>query len=286
MGVNPFGTVTRDDAWAWAAITVVANVVIVVTGGLVRLTGSGLGCPTWPQCTDESFVPHRELGWHGVIEFGNRMLTYVLVAVAVATLIAIWRWSMSTPRARTLAVVLAAGIPAQAVLGGITVLTQLNPWIVALHLMLSMLMIAGGVTLAVEVAGGAAARASGSRRMLAMVLYALVWITIYLGTVVTGSGPHAGDEHSPRNGFDPVDASAIHAFSVWALVLVTVTLTVMLWRSAARPWSLAVLGVELAQGAVGYWQFYEGLPIGLVSLHMLGATLLMITSTRLALKLG
>lgn len=286
MGVNPFGTVTRDDAWAWAAITVVANVVIVVTGGLVRLTGSGLGCPTWPQCTDESFVPHRELGWHGVIEFGNRMLTYVLVAVAVATLIAIWRWSMSTPRARTLAVVLAAGIPAQAVLGGITVLTQLNPWIVALHLMLSMLMIAGGVTLAVEVAGGPAARASGSRRMLAMVLYALVWITIYLGTVVTGSGPHAGDEHSPRNGFDPVDASAIHAFSVWALVLVTVTLTVMLWRSAARPWSLAALGVELAQGAVGYWQFYEGLPIGLVSLHMLGATLLMITSTRLTLKLG
>lgn len=283
MGVNPFGMVTRDDAWAWAAITVVANVVIVVTGGLVRLTGSGLGCPTWPRCTDESFVPHRELGWHGVIEFGNRMLTYVLVAVAVATLIAIWRWSMSTPRARLLAVVLAAGIPAQAVLGGITVLTELNPWIVALHLMLSMLMIAGGVALAVEVAGVPPQPLSAARRLVTTGLYALVWMTIYLGTVVTGSGPHAGDENSPRNSFDPVDASAIHAASVWALVLVTVVLAVLQWRSAARPWILAVLGVELAQGAVGYWQFYEGLPIALVSLHMLGATLLMITSTRLVL---
>lgn len=282
--MNPFGTVSRDDAWAWAAITVVANVVIVVTGGLVRLTGSGLGCPTWPRCTDESFVPHRELGWHGAIEFGNRMLTYVLVAVAVATLVAILRWSMSTPRARTLAVVLAAGIPAQAVLGGITVLTDLNPWIVALHLMLSMLMIAGGVALAVEVAGVPATAVSRSRRVLITLLYALVWITIYLGTVVTGSGPHAGDEHSPRNNFDPVDASAVHASGVWLLVLLTIVLVVLLWRSAARPWILAVLGVELAQGAIGYWQFYEGLPIALVSLHMLGATLLMVTSTRLALR--
>jgi cytochrome c oxidase assembly protein subunit 15 len=282
MGVNPLGTVSRRDAWAWAAITVVANTVIVITGGLVRLTGSGLGCPTWPTCTDESFVPHRELGWHGVVEFGNRMLTYVLVAVAVATLVAVWRWSGATPKARTLAVLLAAGIPAQAILGGVTVLTDLNPWIVALHFMLSMLLIAGGVVLAVEIAGEPPQPVGLPRRVLISALYLVAWVTIYLGTVVTGSGPHAGDEKSPRNGFGPVEVSGIHAASVWALVLITVLLVALLWRSPLRSSVLLVLGVELAQGAIGYWQYYEGLPIWLVSPHMLGASLLMITSTRLS----
>ena len=107
------------ERWAWASV--VANTLIVLTGGLVRLTGSGLGCPTWPRCTAESFVPHRELGMHGVIEFGNRMFTYVLVAVAVGTLIAVWRWSGTSTTARRIAVVLALGIPFQGVIGGITV---------------------------------------------------------------------------------------------------------------------------------------------------------------------
>lgn len=280
MGVNPLGTVTRNDAWAWAAITVVANVVIVVTGGLVRLTGSGLGCPTWPTCTDESLVYHRKLGLNGAIEFGNRMLTFVLAAVAIATLIAVWRWSKASPRARTLAVLLAAGIPMQAVIGGITVLTDLGPWIVSLHLMVSMLMIAGGVTLAVEVAGAPPQPVGRVRRALLSVLYGLAWVTIYLGTIVTGSGPHAGDEKAPRNGFDPIGVSAIHAASVWALVALTLVLLAMLWRTAMRPWILLVLAVELAQGTIGYWQYYRGLPIWLVSLHMLGASLLMASATR------
>src|SRR4029450_2064812 len=139
------------ERWAWAAV--VANIVIVLTGGLVRLTGSGLGCPTWPRCTDDSFVPHRALGTHGVIEFGNRMLTYVLIAVVVATFVAVWRWAGSTTELRRLALLIALGVPFQGVIGGITVLTDLNPWIVSLHLLLSMLLVAASILLVVRVRG-------------------------------------------------------------------------------------------------------------------------------------
>ena len=140
---HPTPVLARRLAYA----SLVANTVIVLTGGAVRLTGSGLGCPTWPRCTDESFVPHGALGMHGVIEFGNRLLTYVLVAVAVAAWVAVWRLEPTRRPVRRIATVLALGIPAQAVIGGVTVLTDLNPWVVALHLMVSMGLISGSVLL-------------------------------------------------------------------------------------------------------------------------------------------
>ncbi len=145
------------ERWAWAAV--VANIVIVLTGGLVRLTGSGLGCPTWPQCTDSSFVPHRALGVHGVIEFGNRMLTYVLIAVVIATFVAVWRWAGTTRELRRLAALIALGVPFQGVIGGITVLTDLNPWVVSLHMILSMLLVAASMLLVVRVRGVATSSA-------------------------------------------------------------------------------------------------------------------------------
>ena len=119
----------------------------MVTGGAVRLTASGLGCPTWPRCTDESFVTHGELGIHGAIEFGNRMLTFVLAVVAIATWVVAMRYRAAPPSLRRLATVLVLGVPAQAVLGGFTVLTDLNPWVVALHLLLSLAMVAVAVVL-------------------------------------------------------------------------------------------------------------------------------------------
>jgi heme a synthase len=147
------GAVVTTARWlrplAWA--TLVGNIAIVVTGGAVRLTGSGLGCPTWPRCTQQSFVPHGELGIHGAIEFGNRMVTFVLAAIAVATWVAAMR---ARPRRRSLrvpATVLALGIPGQAVIGGVTVLTDLNPWVVSLHLLLSMVMITLSVVLVHQV---------------------------------------------------------------------------------------------------------------------------------------
>src|SRR5579885_873160 len=118
--------------------TLIANTLIVITGGAVRLTDSGLGCPTWPSCTDSSLTPTKQYAIHGIIEFSNRQLTFVLAVVAVAT----WLVAMALRRERALATVAALGIPAQAVLGGLTVLTHLNPWLVALHFLLSMAIIA------------------------------------------------------------------------------------------------------------------------------------------------
>jgi cytochrome c oxidase assembly protein subunit 15 len=266
--------------WAWASV--VANSVIVLTGGLVRLTGSGLGCPTWPRCTDQSFVPHRELGVHGAIEFGNRMLTYVLVAVAIGTLIAVWRWT-SDRATRRLAVALALGIPFQGVIGGITVLTDLNPWIVSLHLLLSMLLIVGSMLLVVRVGGIAPARVPNIATVLSRVTFAALVVVVYLGTVVTGSGPHAGDVDSPRNGIDPHVMSHVHASAVYVLVALTVVTLVMLRGTAAFRYGAVLLGVELLQGTIGFVQYFTDLPVALVAAHLVGAAILVATGTRLVL---
>jgi len=263
--------------WAWA--TIVANALIIFTGGLVRLTGSGLGCPTWPKCTDESFVPHSELGLHGVIEFGNRMLTYVLIAVVIAMVVAVWRWADTSRSLRQLAVVVAAGVPFQGVIGGITVLTDLNPWIVALHLILSLVLVALSVWLLLRVRGD---QPTAARQPLVLATYGATWITVYLGTIVTGSGPHAGDDQAPRNELDPQVMSHVHAASVYLLIALTV---LCIWRSAGRVRRAAVvlLAVEVGQGLIGFVQYFTDLPIALVAAHLIGAAVLVAVATRLLL---
>ena len=269
------------ERWAWASV--VANTLIVLTGGLVRLTGSGLGCPTWPRCTEESFVPHRELGMHGVIEFGNRMFTYVLVAVALGTLIAVWRWSGTTTTARRIAVVLALSIPFQGVIGGITVLTNLNPWIVALHLLLSMGLIAGSVLLVVQVRGAGGTPVPARSVALTRITFAALLVVVYLGTIVTGSGPHAGDADSPRNGLDPQVMSHVHAAGVYLLVgLTLITLVALRGTTAARV-ALLLLAMELLQGTIGFVQYFTDLPVVLVGAHLVGAAILVAAGTRLVL---
>jgi cytochrome c oxidase assembly protein subunit 15 len=284
MGVNSAllaperATVER---WAWASV--VANTLIVLTGGLVRLTGSGLGCPTWPRCTEESFVPHRALGVHGAIEFGNRMLTYVLVAVAVGTLIAVWRWTGSARTARRLAVVLALGIPFQGVIGGLTVLTNLNPWIVSLHLLLSMALIGGSVLLVVLVRDQPRSHLPTRSVVLTRLTFAALVVVVYLGTVVTGSGPHAGDADSPRNGLDPHVMSHVHAGSVYVLVTMTLATVVTLRGMSVLRHALVLLGVELLQGTIGFVQYFTDLPVALVAAHLVGAAILVAAGTRLML---
>jgi len=261
---------------AWASL--VANMGIVLTGGVVRLTGSGLGCPTWPRCTEESFVPHGELGWHGAIEFGNRLLTFVLVAVAVLTFLAALRYGHR--RVVRISVVLALGVPAQAVIGGITVLTQLNPWIVAFHLLVSLAMIGVAVWLLREVYDGPGDRVwllPAPFRALTWLVLVATWAVLYVGTIVTGSGPHAGDADAPRNGLDPATWSQLHADFVFLLVGLTLAVVVVLplvgGSSRIRRPAYALLAVEVAQGAVGFVQYYTGLPIGLVAVHLVGAAL-------------
>lgn len=267
------------ERWAWAAV--VANIVIVLTGGLVRLTDSGLGCPTWPQCTDSSFVPHRELGVHGAIEFGNRMLTYVLIAVVIATFVAVWRWSGTTRELRRLAALIALGVPFQGVIGGITVLTDLNPWVVSLHLILSMLLVSASMLLVFRIRGGSGFARPRFSAPVVLATYVVLWVAVYLGTMVTGAGPHAGDAEARRNGLDPHVMSHVHAVSVYLLVALTVAACVILRRTPAARVAIILLALELAQGTIGFVQYFTDLPIALVATHLVGAAALIAGGTRL-----
>ena len=273
------GRLRRQDEWltGWAWASIVANCVIVVTGGVVRLTGSGLGCPTWPRCTEESFTPHGAYDVHQAIEFGNRMLTYVLVAVAVGTFVAAWQSGRRD--LRRLALVMALGIPAQAVIGGITVLTDLNPWIVSLHLLCSLVIIGVAVLFLQRIDRPAPTDPQqGPVVWLAWATFAAAWAVLYVGTVVTGSGPHAGDASSDRNGLSPLQMSQLHADLVFLFVGLTLGLLFAVlaggWPRATRQAVVLLLAVEVAQGAVGFVQYFTELPVVLVALHMLGAALI------------
>jgi cytochrome c oxidase assembly protein subunit 15 len=260
--------------WPLAVANLVANIAIVVTGGVVRLTASGLGCPTWPKCTDESYVTHPEMGIHGAIEFGNRTLTWVLTAIAVGCFLAALR--SGDRRARNLTIAIALGIPAQAIIGGITVLTDLNPYVVALHFLVSMAIIAVCVVLLDHLRGPARVAAGAGSTRLAWSVLAVGWVVLWLGTIVTGSGPHSGDLDSKRTGLDPQVMSHVHAFAVYALVALTLVVLVAARRAGRPVLQRAVtllLVIELLQGVVGFVQYVNDLPELLVGLHMLGAAL-------------
>ena len=272
----------------WAIASLVANIGIVVTGGLVRLTGSGLGCPTWPRCTDESFVSHPELGLHGAIEFGNRLLTFVLIVIAVLTFVSAVLYRDPARPARGgrrrdlfwLAGGLALGVPAQGVVGGITVLTDLNPYLVGLHLLLSMVLISLAVWL-VRLSRHLDPRpVSHAQAALPRVTLALLWVAVVAGTVLTGSGPHAGDADVPRNGLDAMLLTNLHTAAVFATVAGTLACLVLLRSRAAA----LLLVVEGAQAGIGIAQYNLGLPIGLVVLHLLGASLAIAAGTNLMLS--
>jgi cytochrome c oxidase assembly protein subunit 15 len=283
MGVigETFGAPIRRRLRALAVATLVANLVVVSTGAAVRLTDSGLGCPTWPRCTSSSLVARRALGIHGAIEFGNRLLGVVLALVAVATLVAAVRFRPARRDLRMLATVLALGVPLQAIIGGITVRTDLNPWVVSLHLLTSLLMIGLAVVLVrrvVEEDRPPRPTVPPFAVLLGRATVAVGAVVLYLGTVVTGSGPHAGDRHAHRNGLDPRAVSELHANAVFLFVGLTVGCLVTLRATNAPERAVraatALLAVELAQAAVGFTQYFTGLPAGLVELHVVGAGLI------------
>jgi cytochrome c oxidase assembly protein subunit 15 len=268
MGVTVPDLGARVRLLGWASL--VANSVLVVTGGAVRLTGSGLGCPTWPRCTDASFTPHGALSIHQAIEFGNRTLTFVLTAVAVLTMVAAWQTGRR--ELRVLALVLLLGIPAQAIIGGITVLTDLNPWVVSLHLLCSLAIIAVAVLFLWRLDRPTAVVVRDRRTLLATLTAVAGVAVLYVGTVVTGSGPHAGDREVPRNGLDPLQLSQAHADLVFLLIGLTVALVLVAPLEARRA-AAWLLGIELAQGLIGFVQYFTDLPVVLVGFHVLGAAL-------------
>jgi len=269
----------------WAVVSLVMNILIVVTGGLVRLTGSGLGCPTWPRCTEDSYVSHPQLGIHGAIEFGNRLFTLVLVIAAALTFVsAVLYREDGRPRRdlRWLAAGLALGIPLQGVIGGISVLTQLNPYVVGLHLLLSMVLIALAVWLVRKTWHFTPAGVSAVSLVATRVTFVLMWLAVWFGTLVTGSGPHAGDENAPRNGLDGMLLTRLHTSMVYATVAASVVCFLLL-RSRAV---LLLLLVEMVQVGIGVAQYQLGLPIWLVALHLLGASLAIAATTNMLLSVS
>ncbi|WP_353355578.1 COX15/CtaA family protein [Intrasporangium sp. DVR] len=291
----PQPTSTHHLLGRWVRPILVANLVaevgIVVTGGVVRLTGSGLGCSTWPECQPGSFTPVRttESQYHDLVEFGNRTLTGVLAVLAVLSVLAVVSVWPERRRMHRVAYGVLVGVIAQAVVGGVTVLTGLNPWTVMFHFLVSMVLVALSTAL---VRGARDAESGPGPLTVHPLTQRLAWATagvglvvLLLGAVVTGSGPHSGDADSPaRTGFDPRFVSWMHADAVMFFTgLVIATLVAVRLTSThertRHAWE-AVLYVTVLQGVIGYVQYFAGLPELLLLLHMLGASLLVVALTR------
>lgn len=281
------GRTARVMAW----LVLISNIVIVGTGGLVRLTGSGMGCSTWPYCTSDSLVATPELGIHGAIEFGNRTLTGVLCIIALLAFLAVVRVPRRDLRALTLAN--GIGIILQAVIGGVIVWLHLPPTLVGIHFVISAALVANGAALVVRVYSTDGRRTRAVPRwfaLLASATAAAVAITVLIGILLTGSGPHAGDDEAARNGLDPVLWQHIHAWPAYVTFGLTILLLIGVWRTPAdlrlRLWVGLLLAVEVAQIGVGLWQARTGLPIVLVNIHMVLAVTLVAATTAVVLHLG
>ena len=249
----------------WSSL--ISQILIVVTGAVVRLTGSGLGCPTWPKCTAESLVTVKEQGIHGVIEFGNRLLTFVLVLIAVFAIAMFWKTSL-----RWITIVLFAGIPLQALIGGISVWTKLNPWIVGLHFVASAGMIAFASLLVWRFYESPVPQSERKNQVLSSAILVFGLIAVIVGVLVTGAGPHAGDADAPRNGLDLAIWQHYHSYPAY-LTLAMVIVQTLLVR-ANRKLFLINLGLLLAlvlQAFVGVLQARLGVPAPLVAIHVFGA---------------
>jgi len=262
---------------------------IVLTGATVRITGSGLGCPTWPECTYGSYVPvagQAEGAFHAWIEFGNRLLTFLLLFAAIAVVIYAIRKARRDLLWRALLQVL--GIFGQGVIGGITVLTDLNPLAVASHFILSIFLIAGAVSI---VARGRTPLISIRPtelkvKVLARAQVLLTFVVIVIGTLVTGTGPHAGDLDAPRLNLDERAISWLHADAVIALLGVSLAFLVLSEISPETKRRVKIFfAVTLVQGLIGYLQYILGLPEILVIVHVLGSTLVWIASWRIWLSI-
>lgn len=274
---------------AWATLFV--QTMIVVTGGAVRLTASGLGCPTWPKCTEDSFVSTPEMGIHGLIEFGNRLLTFVLVIVAIATFLLIVRMRKQRRDLFWLAIFIGLGIPVQAVIGGITVLTQLDPYVVGLHFVVSIALVVLSTMFVFRVYRGNAPRTwAASPFVVAVVWLMAVFqaITIVFGILTTGSGPHAGDINARRNGLDSELLQHLHSYPAYValgLSVLALIVAVSLKLTALRKALVALLALNTVQIIVGIAQSRMGLPELLVGIHMLLACLVSAAVTLVLLNL-
>jgi cytochrome c oxidase assembly protein subunit 15 len=272
--------------WVYLA----AQIFLVGTGGLVRLTSSGLGCPTWPKCTEDSLVNTPEMGIHGVIEFGNRLLGVLLGLLAIAAFVAVLRMRRSRRDLFRLTLLAGLGIPAQAVIGGISVLTQLNPYVVGIHFVISVLLVGLCTAFLHRLYTGPGPRERSVPVWFVAVTHltsVAVAVTILVGILTTGSGPHAGDADAPRNGLDSEFLQHVHSWPAYVTVVLTLVLVAgaVSLRLPLRRWVLLLLGVEVVQTAVGLIQANLGLPAILVGVHMVLACVLAAVMTAVILNL-
>ena len=252
---------------AWSAL--VLQMVLVVTGAAVRVTGSGLGCPTWPQCTGGSVTNTAALGVHGFIEFGNRVLAVLMEGVGIWLVVAVRRHVPSLTR---LALVQALVVPIQAVIGGLLVLSGLNPYVLIIHFLASFPLVLAAAVLLQKLLGTSTPNPTAARLSGLAVL--AVTAVLGLGTLVTGTGPHAGDPKVHRLPVNPRDITVLHADAVYLLGGLVLALVLTTWSTPLRNWALALLGLLVAQGGIGYWQYFTGVPAFLVGMHVAGATLI------------
>lgn len=240
------------------------QMLLVVTGTAVRVTGSGLGCPTWPRCTGGSLTNTAALGAHGSIEFGNRLLAVVMELVGIALVLAVRRHQ---PQWIRLALIQAAVVPVQAVVGGILVLSDLNPYVLIVHFLFSFPLVFAAAVLLHRVVGGGTPHEL--TRRLGIATLTAVSAVLVLGTLVTGTGPHAGDPKVDRLPFNPRELTQLHADAAYLLLGLVVALVVV---GHLRRWSLLLLGLVLVQGVIGYTQYFNGVPPVLVGIHVALAT--------------
>jgi cytochrome c oxidase assembly protein subunit 15 len=270
----------RIRLYGW--LSLVSQILIVVTGGAVRLTGSGLGCPTWPKCTPDSLITVPEQGIHGIIEFANRLLTFVLVIIALFTFITVLRLAKNRRQGLVWPSLAAGlGIFAQAVVGGISVLTNLNPWVVGLHFVVSAALISIASILLWRIYDIKHEPVPYRAYVLAPWNFAIGMLTLLVGVVVTGAGPHAGDANAPRNGLELESLQHFHSYPAYLTLAISVAIFFVLLSikdEAAlklhRNISLWLVIALIVQAIIGVAQARLGVPALLVGLHMFGASIL------------
>ncbi len=269
----------------WAKLSLAANILIVATGGAVRLTASGLGCPTWPLCTEDSLISTPEMGVHGIIEFGNRLLTFLLAALALLAFLSVQHRRRERPDLFWLALTVGIGIIVQAIVGGITVLLNLHPGAVGIHYMISAALVSVAATLVYRLTHPPGVRRQTTRTaaILTSCLLAATVVTIYLGTLTTGAGPHAGDSAAARNGLDPGVLQHFHAVPGYVMLVLSLVLLGIAIRAPGHASHRRHLGwfvaIEAVQIAVGVAQARLGLPVILVGIHMVIACVLVMLLT-------
>ena len=273
---------------AW--LSFLAEVIIIGTGGAVRLTGSGLGCSQWPLCTPESLVPTPEQGIHGIIEFGNRTMTGVVGLLALAVVFFVLRFRAQRRDLWVLSLVVLGGIVMQAVVGGITVWTGLNPFIVGFHYVSSLLLVCITAAFLVRLYAVPGPREKAVPAWFAIISHVTglaLAVTIVFGVLTTGSGPHSGDAEVLRHGFDATVLAHVHSWPGYILAGLVAVLTISAWalRLEPRRWLLVLVAAILVQVGVGVWQAREGLPEILVGIHMVLAALSAATYTVVVLHL-